>query len=543
MLILFGWHTNCFVGNQERVTARNRIHCWINGKAAARKTLDASSTAVFFCAFGLCTACTDVNGVNDDAGVNMIRFFDRQLSACSRLDNAIGAASKWAACLIVAGLMASTSAQAKHLKLEKEQIKLGFIKLTDMAPLAVAYEKGYFEDEGLYVTLEAQSNWKVVLDRVISGELDGSHMLAGQPFGATIGIGTKADLITVFSMAINGKGITISNDIYNKIKDSLPKDSAGKVIHPVSAKVLAPVVNDLKKQGKPLKMAMVFPVSSHNYSLRYWLAAGGLSPGFYSNSNVAGDINADVLLSVTPPPQMPATMEAGTISGYCVGEPWNQQAIFKNVGVPIATDDEFFDTIPDKVFAVSKAWADKNPNTLLAITKALIRASLWLDANNGGNRKDAAAIISRSEYVGADQNVIVKSLIGSFEYGKGDVRSAPNFNVFSRGYASFPFVGDGVWTLTQMRRWGQIEQKPDAWYAETAKKVNRTDIYLQAAQLLVDDGKAKKEDFPFSSDGYRAPWKSKLDGIEFDGKQPNVYVEKFAVGLKGAQKIENGAIK
>ncbi|MDP8984712.1 MAG: ABC transporter substrate-binding protein [Pseudomonadota bacterium] len=442
-----------------------------------------------------------------------------------------------------AALCVGGEVRAKPLKLEKEQIKLGFIKLTDMVPLAIAYEKGYFEDEGLYVTLEAQSNWKVVLDRVISGELDGSHMLMGQPLGATIGIGTKADMYTVYSMAINGKGITISNDAYDKIKATLPKDAAGKVMHPVSAKVLMPVVEDLKKQGKPFKMGIVFPVSSHNYSLRYWLAAGGLSPGYYSASDVSGQINADVLLSVTPPPQMPATMEAGTISGYCVGEPWNQQAIFKNVGVPIATDDEFFDAIPDKVFGVTKAWAEKNPNTLLAITKALIRAGLWLDANNGANRKEAAAILSRPEYVGADVRVISKSLLNSFEYGKGDVRQAPNFNVFSRGYASYPFVGDGVWTLTQMRRWGQIEQKPDGWYADTAKKVNRVDIYMQAAQMLIDEGKAKKQDFPFDGDGYRAPWKSKLDGVEFDGQHPNAYVDKFAIGLKGSQQIQGGVAK
>ena len=450
---------------------------------------------------------------------------------------------KLIAAAITTALLGMGAAQAKPLKLEKEQIKLGFIKLTDMVPLAIAYEKGYFEDEGLYVTLEAQSNWKIVLDRVISGELDGSHMLMGQPLGATIGIGTKADMITIYSMAINGKGITISNEVYNKIKDKLPKDAAGKVAHPVSAKILAPVVADMKAQGKAFKMAMVFPVSSHNYSLRYWLGAGGLNPGYYSSTDVSGQVNADVLLSVTPPPQMPATMEAGTINGYSVGEPWNQQAIFKNVGVPIATDDEFFDTIPDKVLGVTKAFADKNPNTTLAITKALIRAGLWLDANNGANRKEAASIISRSEYVGADVRVISKSMLNSFEYGKGDVRAAPNFNVFSRGYASYPFVGDGVWTLTQMRRWGQIDAKPDAWYAETAKKVNRTDIYMKAAQLLIEEGRAKASDFPTASDGYRAPWKSKLDGIEFDGKQPNAYVEKFSVGLKGSQKIEAGKIK
>ncbi len=440
--------------------------------------------------------------------------------------------------LVTAGM-----ATAKPLKLEKEQIKLGFIKLTDMVPLAIAYEKGFFEDEGLYVTLEPQANWKVVLDRVITGELDGSHMLMGQPLGASIGIGTKADLYTIYSMAINGKGITISNEVYNKIKDTLPKDAAGKLVHPVSAAALKPVIEDMKNAGKPFKFAMVFPVSSHNYSLRYWLAAGGLNPGFYSSTDVSGQVNADVLLSVTPPPQMPATLEAGTINGYSVGEPWNQQAIFKNVGVPIATDDEFFDTIPDKIFAVTKAFADKNPNTTLAITKALIRAGLWLDANNGANRKEAAAIISRPEYVGADVRVISKSLLNSFEYGRGDVRQAPNFNVFSRGFASYPFVSDAVWTLTQMRRWGQIDQKPDAWYAETAKKVNRVDLYTKAAQLLVEEGKAKASDFPAAdSDGYRAPWKDKLTGIEFDGKQPSAYVEKFALGLKGNQKIEGGNV-
>ena len=464
-------------------------------------------------------------------------------TAVTRRDS-IKLAAAATALALAASLLCAHKADAKPLKLEKEQIKLGFIKLTDMAPLAIAYEKGYFEDEGLYVTLEAQSNWKVVLDRVISGELDGSHMLMGQPLGATIGIGTKADMYTLYSMAINGKGITISNEIYNKIKDTLPKDAAGKVQHPISAKVLAPVVADMKGKGKPLKFGMVFPVSSHNYSLRYWLAAGGLNPGFYSASDLSGQVNADVQLNVVPPPQMPATMEAGTISGYCVGEPWNQQAIFKNVGVPIATDDEFFDTIPDKVFAVTKTFADKNPNTTLAITKALIRAGLWLDANNGANRKEAAAIISRAEYVGADVRVISKSLLNSFEYGKGDVRNAPNFNVFSRGYASYPFVSDGVWTLTQMRRWGQLDQKPDTWYADAAKKVNRTDLYMKAAQLLIEEGKAKAEDFPaLASDGYRAPWKSKLDGIEFDGKQPNAYVEKFPLGLKGTQKVEGGVIK
>jgi nitrate/nitrite transport system substrate-binding protein len=449
------------------------------------------------------------------------------------------------ASVLLAGFAAlvGTVAQAAELNLEKEQLKLGFIKLTDMAPLAIAYEKGYFEDEGLYVTLEPQANWKVVLDRVITGELDGSHMLAGQPLGATVGFGTKADMYTVFSMDINGKAITVSNSIWNRIKSQAPVDAQGKPVHPLSAKLLQPVIAEYQAQGKPLKMGMVFPVSGHNFELRYWLAAGGVHPGFYSPSDVSGQIQADVLLSVTPPPQMPATLEAGTINGYCVGEPWNQQAIFKKVGTPLITSDEIWPVSPDKVFGVTRAWAEKNPNTLLAVAKALIRASIWLDASNGVNRKEAAQILSRPEYVGADYRVLSNSMLGTFEYGTGDKRQKPNFNVFFRGYASYPYLSDAVWSLTQMRRWGQItESKPDQWYHETAKRVYRPDIYLKAASLLIAEGKAKKEDFPLDGDGYRPPVKDLLDGTEYDGRKPNEYLQKLAIGLKNGERVEGGKV-
>jgi nitrate/nitrite transport system substrate-binding protein len=452
-------------------------------------------------------------------------------------------AACFALTMAVGSLAIGVEAHAAGLKLEKEQLKLGFIKLTDMAPLAIAYEKGFFEDEGLYVTLEPQANWKVILDRVITGELDGAHMLAGQPIGATIGFGTKADIVTAFSMDLNGNATTVSNEVWALMKPHVPMDGQGKPVHPIKADALKPVVEQFRADGKPFKMAMVFPVSTHNYELRYWLAAGGLHPGFYSPSDVSGQIRADVLLSVTPPPQMPATLEAGTIHGYCVGEPWNQQAIFKGVGVPVVTDIEIWKNNPEKVFGVTKAWAEKNPNTHLAVVKALIRAGMWLDANNGANRKEAAQILSRSEYVGADYRVIANSMTGTFEYGRGDKRALPDFNVFFRYYATYPYYSDAVWYLSQMRRWGQIaEAKPDEWYAETAKQVYRPDLYLKAAQLLVDEGKARKEDFPFASDGYRAVTKEFIDGIEYDGRKPNEYIAKFSIGLRGAQRIENGNV-
>lgn len=447
--------------------------------------------------------------------------------------------------LVASGLLAST-AYAEMLDLEKDELTVGFIKLTDMAPLAVAYENGYFEDEGLFVTLEAQANWKVLLDGVIDGQLDGAHMLAGQPLAATIGYGTKAHIITPFSMDLNGNAITVSNEIWEKMKPNVPKMGDGRPQHPISASALKPVVEDYKDQGIPFNMGMVFPVSTHNYELRYWLAAGGLQPGYYSDQDISGQIGADVFLSVTPPPQMPATMEAGTIFGYCVGEPWNQQAVFKGIGVPVITDYQLWKNNPEKVFGISAEFAKENPNTTLAMTKALIRAAIWLDENENANRPEAVEMLSRSEYVGADYEVIANSMTGTFEFEKGDKRDIPDFNVFFRHNATYPYYSDAIWYLTQMRRWGQIaEPKSDEWFVDTAKEVYRPDLYLAAAKMLVDEGTADAADFPWDSDGFKAPTPAEdiIDGIAYDGRTPNAYLDSLPIGLKGDQMIVDNQIK
>lgn len=449
-----------------------------------------------------------------------------------------------AASLAVAvGLIPFGSTYAAPGELEKEDLKFGFIKLTDMAPLAIAYEKGFFEDEGLYVSLEAQANWKVLLDGVIDGQLDGAHMLAGQPLGATIGFGTKADIITAFSMDLNGNAITVSNDIWEQMKPNVATGEDGKPVHPISASALKPVVDKYKNEGKPFNMGMVFPVSTHNYELRYWLAAGGIHPGFYApkKGDVSGKIKADALLSVTPPPQMPSTMEAGTIYGYCVGEPWNQQAVFKGIGVPVITDYEIWKDNPEKVFGVSQEWADANPNTHIAVVKALIRAAEWLDANNLANRPEAVKILSQSNYVGADYDVIANSMTGTFEYEKGDKRDVPDFNVFYKKNATYPYYSDAIWYLTQMRRWGQIaEPKTDSWFMDMAKKVYRPDIYAIAAKELIAEGKVDAKDFPdFATEtGFKAPQTEFIDGITYDGSKPNAYLEQFPIGLKGQDVVE-----
>jgi len=434
---------------------------------------------------------------------------------------------------------------AEMLDVEKDELKFGFIKLTDMAPLAIAYEKGYFEDEGLFVTLEPQANWKVLLDRVITGELDGAHMLAGQPLAATIGFGTKAHIVTPFSMDLNGNGITVSNEIWEMMKEHIPSGPDGKPVHPIKADALKPVVDKFKAEGKPFNMGMVFPVSTHNYELRYWLASGGIHPGFYSPEDVSGQIKADALLSVTPPPQMPATLEAETIYGYCVGEPWNQQAVFKGIGVPVVTDYEIWKNNPEKVFGLTKEFTEQNPNTTLALTKALIRAAKWLDENNNANRMEAVEILSRSEYVGADKEVIANSMTGTFEYEKGDKRDVPDFNVFYRYFATYPYYSDAVWYLTQMRRWGQIgEHKDDAWYDEVAKSVYRPDIYLEAAKHLVEEGLVEKADFPWETDGYREPTPAAdiIDGVPYDGKTPNAYINSLSIGLKSKQMVKGDTL-
>ncbi len=452
------------------------------------------------------------------------------VAGCSKDEPAKPAAP--AAAAPSAGGETKTAAAIAGLDLEKDELKLGFIKLTDCAALVIAKELGYFEDEGLSVELEAQANWKVLLDRVISGELDGAHMLSGQPIGATIGFGTKAHVITAFSMDLNGNGITVSNAIWKMMQQNDPELNKPQPKHPISAASLVPIVKKFSAEGTPLKMGMVFPVSTHNYELRYWLAAAGIHPGMYTKDNTQGVIDADVLLSVTPPPQMPATLEAGTINGYCVGEPWNQQAVMRGIGVPVTTNYDIWKNNPEKVFGVSNDWAQKNPKTHVALVKALIRAGRWLDESIE-NRKKACEILAKPTYVGADYEIIANSMTGTFLFQKTDKRDMPDFNVFYRYHATYPFYSDAIWFLTQMRRWGQItEAKPDAWYHDVAKQVYKPDIYKEAAKALLDEGKIKKDEVPWDTDGYKAATGDFIDGVEYDGRKPIEYLNKHKIGNK-----------
>ncbi|GDY11639.1 nitrate ABC transporter substrate-binding protein [Planctomycetota bacterium] len=422
--------------------------------------------------------------------------------------------------------------------IEKPTLKFGMIKLTDCVPIVAARELGYFAEEGLNVSIEVQPSWKAVMDRLVSGELDGSHCLYNMPLGAAIGAGAQAELVVAYNICINGMGITVSNGLWAQAAEQEPRLKEPGYSLPVSATVIRKVADARKTAGKePLRFFMTFPAGSHNMTLRYWLGAGGVHPGYYDGpADSLGKRDADVVLTVNPPPQMASAMAQGNCDGFCVGEPWNMQVTLKDgTGRPINPSQYVFDGAPDKVFAVSKVFAEKNPKTLHGVVRALIRAGKWLDATSE-NRRTAIAMLACKEYIAANPEVLAESMVGTYVYGVKDGaldrRPEPDFNVFYRRHASFPWHSHAVWGLTQMRRWGMVgETKPDAWYHDVAKKVNRTEIYRTAFASLLAEGKVSADELP-AEDSRSYPADAFIDKIPFDPATPNDYLGKFAIGLK-----------
>jgi len=417
--------------------------------------------------------------------------------------------------------------------IEKPVLKMGIIKLTDCVPIVAARELGYFAEEGLSVSIEVQGNWRLISEGLVSGTLDACHMLAGQPIGTSVGYLGQADIIVPVSLDLNGNAITVSNAVWASMQAIEPRLKEANHAHPISAAPLKAIAAERAAAGKSLKFGMVFPVSCHNYELRYWLAAGGVHPGFYKGlDDPTGTADAEILLSVTPPPQMPQTMAQGTIDGYCVGEPWNQQAVKLGIGVPVAIDHDIWKYNPEKVLGVTRAFADKNPNTVIAMTKAIIRAGMWLDASKE-NRKKAVEMLANPAYIGAEPGVMAASMLGTFEFQKGDVREVPDYNVFFKHDATYPFPSHAVWYLTQMRRWGQLpEAKPDSWYLEQAERIYQPKIYRAAFAALQAEGKLPADAALPSSDYPLVPGADFIDGIPFDPSKPNAYLAQFSIGLK-----------
>ncbi len=350
--------------------------------------------------------------------------------------------------------------------LEMTDIRIGFVPLADAAPIIMAKERGVFEKFGLNVTLEKVSSWARMRDLLAVGDLQAAHMLAPMVIASVMGLepGTPP-FTTSLALNMNGNAITVSNALYAAMYQANP--SAMKE-RPITGMALRDVVAARITSGqKPLTFAMVYPFSSHNYQLRYWLAAAGLHP------------DRDVNLVVVPPPKVMDYMRAGIIDGYCVGEPWNSEAIVQGVGTTLVTSHELMGLAPEKVLGVCQSWADDNPNSYSAILSALLETSKTLE--NKSALEEAASIMSVNAYVGLPAKRILPALTGTRRQTAGDIiQNMPDFNVFYRYGANYPWRSHASWFLTQMYRWGQVNKAVN--FKDVIEKAYRPDIFREVAK-------------------------------------------------------------
>jgi ABC-type nitrate/sulfonate/bicarbonate transport system substrate-binding protein len=289
--------------------------------------------------------------------------------------------------------------------LERSELRLGFIPLNDAAPLVVAKEHGFFEAEGLSVDLKREVSWANIRDKVAAGLLDGGHMLGPMTLAASMGVGGERTPMTVpLSLNLNGSAVTVSKGLANALR---AVDPEGMAQHPRTARPLARLIEARRDFGdRPLTFAVVFPFSMHNYELRYWLAAAGIDP------------DRDLKLVVAPPPRMAELLRRGDIDGFCVTAPWNALAVENGDGEIMIYASELWRVGPDKVFGVTRSWADEHPAALLALIRALLKAGAWADQPE--NRPALAGLLAREDYLAAPEAVIAQSLAGSPPYAKGD---------------------------------------------------------------------------------------------------------------------------
>ena len=250
--------------------------------------------------------------------------------------------------------------------LEKSRLELGFIPLTDCAPLVVAKEKGFFARQGLDVSLSKESSWANIRDKVCTGMLDGAQMLAAMPLLSALDNFSCEPMVTSISLDLNGNAITVSKELYGRMLASGEEDLDSAMGTALALKKV--IEKDKAANRPPLTFAVVFPQSSHNYLLRYWMSSAGIDP------------DKDVRITVVPPPQVGHYLRAGMINGCCVGEPWNSYAVAEGLGRTLITSYDIWNNHPEKVFAVTRQWAESNPNTHIAVITALLQACEWLDA-------------------------------------------------------------------------------------------------------------------------------------------------------------------
>ena len=371
---------------------------------------------------------------------------------------------------------------------EKTEVKIGFIPLTDCASVVMAAELGLDKKYGVKIVPTKEASWPGVRDKLVNGELDFAHVLYGLIYGVHMGTaGPKKDMAVLMNLNHNGQAITLSK----KLADKGAVDAASL------AKLMA-------SDKREYTFAQTFPTGTHAMWIYYWLASAGINP--FKDAKV---------ISV-PPPQMVANMRVGNMDGFCVGEPWNHRAILDGIGITATTTQDIWKDHPEKVLGTTAEFCQKYPNTARAVTAAILEAGKWIDAGLSNKNKMAETIAQRA-YVNTGVDAINQRILGRYQNGLGKTWDDPNhMKFFNDGKVNFPYLSDGMWFLTQHKRWGLIKDHPD--YLGIAKQINRIDIYKQAAAATKT---------PLPSSEMRS---SKLmDGVVWDGKDPAKYADSFKV--------------
>lgn len=372
------------------------------------------------------------------------------------------------------------------------ELRLGFIPLTDCAPLIAAQAQGFFEEEGLAVELVREASWATIRDKVAVGALDGAHMLAPMALASAAEDPRRA-VLAPLALNRNGSAITVSTALSEAL-GGVTADLAGS---PPSAARLQALIAERRARGDgPLTFAVVFPYSMHNYLLRYWLAEGGIDP------------DRDVRLVVIPPPRMVERMRAGEVDGFCVGAPWNAVAELEGVGRILAVSSRLWPGGPDKVLGVSGSLASQKPDELRALLRSIIRGAAWADAPE--NRDALIAHLAGPDRIEAAPMAIARALEHEL--------------VFHRDAAGLPRREHGLWFLSQMIRWGQIDADRDL--EAIVDQVYRPDLYRDAALSL---GPVLEPALVFPD--AVEPGEARLfDGVTFDPAEARAYAERFAIG-------------
>jgi len=370
----------------------------------------------------------------------------------------------------------------------KKVVKLGFIALTDCAPLVMAKELGLFAKYGIEIQLTKEASWAVIRDKILNGELDGAHCLFSMPFSVYTGIGGKAGSEMKIAMVLNNNGQAIT----------LSKDFCGMVGFRDLKKV-APAIKSLKTR-KEVTFAMTFPGGTHDIWLRNWLAAAGV------NSKSVGIITI-------PPPQMVANMKVDNMEGYSVGEPWNGVAAAQGIGFTHISSQDIWKNHPEKALVVNKTFASANKEDLKNVMKAVLEACKWLD--NMSNRKKAASILTKPNYVNAPLQVIEARLLGSYEIGcdLGVHKYKDDYMLyFNNGLVTAPRKAHGMWFLAQYMRFGMISTAPN--YKEIADNLILDELYEEVAKSM---------GIAVPDDGMK-PFKTNLESTIFDPANPAKYL-------------------